>query len=150
MSQRQAELLTILNQVDWGTPTGPKSTLWLELAVMSLNLPTTVSNFLAERAKQKFTARQIAEWIFKTFPSECQEKKAHSVFIKTDADLVQQLVAEISSQRPTLQKKYNQLKTTEGRPRQYYWTEQSEQAEISVAENLGASVHAGPDAVSLK
>ena len=33
----------------------------------------------------------------------------------TDADVVQQLVAEISSQRPRLQKRYSELKTTEER-----------------------------------
>lgn len=65
----------------------------------------------------------MAQWIFENFPAECQEKKANSTFIKSDADLVQQIVAEISSQRPALQKRNPQVKTTEGRPRQYYWTE---------------------------
>ncbi len=38
-------------------------------------------------------------------------------YIKTDANLVQQLVAEIGSQLPRLQKRYPELKTTEGRLR---------------------------------
>ena len=51
-----------------------------------------------------------------------------------DDQLVQQLVAEIGSQRPSLQKNYPQIKTSEGRPRQYYWTEKSDQTQIHEAE----------------
>ena len=82
---------------------------------MALNLSKTVADYLKQRAEQKFTARQIAEWVFETYPAECQEKMAKSTAIKTDADLKQQLVAEIGSQRPQLQKKYPQIKTTAGR-----------------------------------
>jgi hypothetical protein len=28
-------------------------------------------SFLKERAGEKFTARQIAEWVFSTYPEEC-------------------------------------------------------------------------------
>lgn len=111
---------------------------------MALNLAKTVLEFLKARAGEKLTARQIAEWIFETYPAECQEKKANSRgdYIKTDGDLVQQLVAEISSQRPGMQKRYPELKTTEGRPRKYYYSEKSDVAEVVVAE----SVMAGPAA----
>ena len=104
---------------------------------MALNLRQAVVGFLKDRAEQKFTARQIAEWLFETFPEECQEKRAKSQgdYIKSDADLVQQLVAEISSQRPRLQKKHPELKTTEGRPRKYYYSEKSDSAEVVAAES---------------
>ena len=105
---------------------------------MGLNLAKTVVDFLAERTEQKFTARQMAEWIFENFPAECQEKKANSTSIKNDADLVQQFVAEIGSQRPTLQKRNPQVKTTEGRPRQYYWTAKTDQAEVTEAEEANS------------
>lgn len=105
---------------------------------MGLNLAKTVVDFLAERTEQKFTARQMAEWIFENFPAECQEKKTNSTFIKNDADLVQQIVAEIGSQRPALQKRNPQVKTTEGRPRQYYWTAKTDQAEVNEAEEAGS------------
>ena len=74
---------------------------------MALNLGKVVVDYLATHPEQKFSARQIAEWIFETYPAECQEKRSNSrgAYIKTDADLVQQLVAEISSQRPRLQKR---------------------------------------------
>jgi hypothetical protein len=117
---------------------------------MQLNLGNTVIQYLKSKPEQKFTARQMAQWIFENFPAECQEKKANSTFIKSDADLVQQIVAEISSQRPALQKRNPQVKTTEGRPRQYYWTEKSDQAEVTEAEDGGADAHPLSGGASLK
>src|SRR5256885_806692 len=101
---------------------------------MALNLAKAVLGYLKERPDEKLTARQIAEWIFVTFPDECQAKKQSSQFVSTDAELVQQLVAEISSQRPRLQKRHPELKTTEGRPRKYYYSEKSDVAEVAAAE----------------
>lgn len=106
---------------------------------MGLNLAKTVADFLAERPEQKFTARQMGEWIFENYPAECQEKKENSASIQTDDDLVQQIIREIASQRPSLQRRVSQLKTTEGRPRQYYWTEKTDQAEVAEAEEKCAS-----------
>jgi hypothetical protein len=107
---------------------------------MALNLRQAVVDFLKDRTEQKYTARQIAEWLFETFPEECHEKRAKSQgdYIKSDADLVQQLVAEIGSQRPRLQKKYPELKTTEGRPRKYYYSEKSDSAEVAASESAVA------------
>ena len=105
---------------------------------MALNLAKTVVDFLSAQAEKKFTAREIAQWVFENHPAECAEKKANSTFIETDADLVQQLVREIASQRPALQKKNPEIKTTEGRPRQYYWTTKSDQTEINEAEDVEA------------
>jgi hypothetical protein len=104
---------------------------------VALNLRQAVVGYLRDHPEQKFTARQIAEWIFSTFPEECQAKKQSSQYVSTDAELVQQLVAEISSQRPRLQKKHPELKTTEGRPRKYYYSEKSDSAEVAAAENAG-------------
>ena len=70
---------------------------------MALNLAKVVLGYLKDRPDEKLTARQIAEWIFTTFPDECQAKKQSSQYVSTDAELVQQLVAEIGSQRPRLQ-----------------------------------------------
>ncbi|HHW4679974.1 MAG TPA: HrgA protein, partial [Xylella taiwanensis] len=62
---------------------------------MTLNLGKAVLDCLKARPEEKWTARQIAEWIFSTYPEECQQKKSNSQasYIKTDGDLVQQLVA---------------------------------------------------------
>ena len=106
---------------------------------MALNLAQTVLGYLKNRPDEKLTARQIAEWIFATFPDECQAKKLSSQYVSTDVQLVQQLVAEISSQRPRLQKRYPELKTTEGRPRKYYFSEKSDIAEVAAAESVVAA-----------
>ncbi len=106
---------------------------------MALNLAKAVLGYLKERPDEKLTARQIAEWIFVTFPDECQAKKLSSQYVSTDAELVQQLVAEISSQRPRLQKRHPELKTTEGRPRKYYYSEKSDVAEVAAAEGVVAA-----------
>ena len=106
---------------------------------MALNLAKAVLGYLKERPDEKLTARQIAEWIFVTFPDECQAKKQSSQYVSTDAELVQQLVAEISSQRPRLQKRHPELKTTEGRPRKYYYSEKSDVAEVAAAEGVIAA-----------
>lgn len=102
---------------------------------MGVNLAKVVLDFLKEHSEQKFSARQIADWIFATFPDECQAKKQSSQHISTDAELLQQLAGEIGAQRPRLQKNHPELKTTEGRPRKYYYSEQSDSAEIAAAEN---------------
>lgn len=103
---------------------------------MALNLGKRLIDFLQSNKDTTFTAREIAQWVFTQFPDECAEKKAASTgqYIKTDADLVQQLVAEISSKRPGMQKQQPQLKTTEGRPRRYYWTDKDASAEVEAAE----------------
>ena len=106
---------------------------------MGLHLTKTAAEFLRDNTEQKFTAKQIAESILKEFPAECQEKKIKSTYIKTDADLVRQIAAEIASKRPTLQKNHSKIKTTEGRPRQYYWTNKSNQAEVTEAEDADAT-----------
>jgi hypothetical protein len=112
---------------------------------MALNLAKVVLDCLRARPEEKLTARQIAEWIFSTYPAECQEKKSNSQggYIKTDSDLVQQLVAEIGSRRPSLQKRHPELKTTEGRPRKYYYTEKSDIAEVAAAEGGAATADTG-------
>lgn len=104
---------------------------------MALSLSKIVPDYLKQHKEQKFTARQIAQWVFDTYPAECQEKKAKSAAISTDVQLIQQFVAEIGSQRPQMQKKHPEIKTTEGRPRQYYWSEKTDQEEVTDAETDG-------------
>lgn len=115
---------------------------------MALNLVKAVIGYLKERPEEKFTARQIADWVFATYPDECQAKKDSSQALETDADLVQQIVREISSQMPRLQKKQVELKTTEGRPRKYYYSEKSDSAEVVAVE--GAAVASVGDAGQTK
>lgn len=102
---------------------------------MALNLGKTVLDYLRSNQNQKFTAREIADWIYNTYPEQCNEKIKRSDALNSQTDLVRQLVAEISSQRPRIQSKNPQLRTTEGRPRKYYFTEQSESEEVNAAES---------------
>lgn len=106
---------------------------------MALNLANTVVEFLKQNPEQKFMAREIANWIFETYPDECRMKQNRSTAtvnpLDNDTALLQQIVAEIGSQRPRLQKKNPEIKTTEGRPRKYYYTESSDSAEIDLAES---------------
>lgn len=95
-----------------------------------------VPKFLKERVNQRFTARQIVEWMVETYPKEAQSKKEAGNH--THDGLIRQIQAEIGRARPTLQKAHPQIKTTEGYRRQYYWMAKSDQDEVSEAEGTGA------------
>lgn len=60
---------------------------------------------------------------------------ARSSFLETEVALVSQLVAEIGANRPTWQHRFPSLRTTEGRPRRYYWTNKTELEEVRAAES---------------
>ena len=108
-----------------------------------LNLVNTVVEFLKQNQDHKFTAREIASWIFETYPNECRKKQKRSTAIinplDNDTALLQQISAEIGSQRPRLQKRYPEIKTTESRPRKYYFSEATDIAEIEYAESAKTS-----------
>jgi hypothetical protein len=107
---------------------------------MALDLRNKVFEYLKENPEKKFTARQIAQWIFDKYPEACHAKKSSSTFITNDAELIQQLVAEISSQRPHLQKKHPEIKTAGIRPRHYYYSEKSDSDEVEDAEAAGTKL----------
>lgn len=120
---------------------------------MSLNLVQTVADYLKSQPETKLTARQIAVWIYENFPNECKEKQERStakvVPINTEDAFIQQLVAEIGASRPRLQTKSPHIKTTEGRPRKYYYSEKSDEAELSQAENQEGLSNISPLATKL-
>lgn len=84
------------------------------------------------------TAREIGLWIMKTYPRECEEKRRRSssriVPLDSDDALLQQIVAEIGSQRPQLELKNPCLRTVEGRPRKYCLTADRATLPITPAE----------------
>ncbi len=89
---------------------------------MKLNLRQTVIDFLKSHPEERFKARQIAEWIFENLREACEEKRQNSKQdLSSDESFLWQLVAEISSNRPEIQKKEPAIRTTEGRPRLYYY-----------------------------
>jgi hypothetical protein len=104
---------------------------------MALNLRQTVTDFLKARPEERFTARELACWMFDNLREACEEKRRNSrQNFSNDAELVQQLIAEISGIRPEIQKRFPQVRTTETRPRRYYWTTASEAAEVTKVEGL--------------
>src|SRR2546428_2479356 len=105
---------------------------------MTLKVTRIVLEFLQAHPEEKFTAREIADWIFRTYPAECREKQEHSK-AKSDTALVQQIAAQIAAQRSQMEKKSPQLKTTEGRPRKYYCSTITDEAKAA-SENAGDPV----------
>ena len=106
---------------------------------MGLNIVNITVQFLKDNPENKFTAKEIAEWIFKTYPAECKEKQQRSKakvnpLIKNE-DVIQQIAAEVGARKATgLQKKDPKIKTTEGRPRKYYYSNISDFEEVQTAE----------------
>jgi hypothetical protein len=105
------------------------------MSMAKMNLRQTIADLLKAHPNERFTARQIAEWIFANQREACEEKRKNSQQdLSDDAAFLWQLVAEIGSNRPVIQKRWPQIRTTEGRPRQYYWTAASEAAEVAEVE----------------
>ena len=103
---------------------------------MEMRLSKKVVSFLKKRPEERFTANDIAKWIIEEYPEECEEKRSRSA--QPNVDICRQLVAEISRLRPSFQKKNQEIKTTEDRPRKYYWTTKSEETEIQELEQSEA------------
>lgn len=98
---------------------------------MKLNLRQTVIDFLKAHQEERFKARQIALWIFENQREACEEKRRNSQQdLSDDVALIQQLVAEIGANRPEIQKKEPAIRTTEGRPRLYYYSADAKYDEI--------------------
>jgi uncharacterized protein len=100
--------------------------------VTSLNLANAVPEFLKERAETRFTAREIAEMIVKQNPDAASEKAKRS---KQDVGIVAQVAAEVNRGWRNVQRNHPQFKTTEDRPRRFYWTEKSDETAAVEAEN---------------
>lgn len=120
---------------------------------MKLKLVDTIFEFLKQNPEQRFTAREIANEILKANPDKYREKqqrsKAKVTPLDTEAALLQQIIAEIGSTRPRLQKRHPEIKTTGGRPRKYYFTESSDSEAVVQAEkhNSASTVKSSEPAV---
>ncbi len=99
---------------------------------MGLNLRKTIVDFLKARPEERFTARQIGLWVFDNYREACEEKRAQSKQdLANDEDFLMQLTAEISSNRPDIQRRHPEIKTTESRPRRYFYSTVSDEAEVA-------------------
>lgn len=118
---------------------------------MKLNLRQTVIDFLKSHPEERFKARQIAEWMFANLREACEEKRRSSQQdLSDDASLVQQLVAEIGANRPEIQKREPGIRTTEGRPRLYYYSSATKDDEILRPVHFDASPFVGESASKAK
>ncbi|HYD23777.1 MAG TPA: HrgA protein [Croceibacterium sp.] len=104
-----------------------------------LKLNSAVVECLKAHADHRLTAREVAQWIRERYSEECLHKLERSRTLTTEAELIQQLVAEIGANRPQIEKKNPQVRTTEDRPRLYYWTNASEEAEVAATEGVARS-----------
>ena len=102
---------------------------------MALNLRKTIVDFLKSRPEERFTGRQIAQWIFENCREACEEKRSQSrQDLSQDDAFLQQLAAEVSTTRPDIQKRHPEVKTTESRPRQYFYSTVTDEAEVARVE----------------
>lgn len=101
---------------------------------MALSIAKAVIGILSSKPDQRMTARTIAHEIMETFPHDVEAKRQRSRATKktldTDDAMIQQIVAEIGAQRKSIQRREKRIKTTEGRPRKYYFTEKTDEAEV--------------------
>ena len=88
----------------------------------TLKLRQSVFDCLKSANGARMTAREIANWIYEKFPNEAEEKLQKSAALKTVADLLQQIVAEIGANRPKWEANHFELRTNEDRPRKYWWS----------------------------
>ncbi len=109
------------------------------IQAFKLKLKDKVVECLKQNPEQKFTVREIADWIFKTYPDDCQQKKNRSEKLRDrDNDaLVGQIAGEITSL--LIRERPPEIKTIECWPRKYYYTESSDSAEIDFAESTAST-----------
>ena len=87
-----------------------------------------VVKILSQNPGHRYTTLQIAKEINEQYPDVVVAKKEKSKRSFDDAALIQQISSEIGGQRLSIQIKNPGVKTTERRPRQYYYSESSDDA----------------------
>ncbi len=106
---------------------------------MKLDLTKITAKYLKQNPGQKFTAREIAEWVLEAYPKECREKQKRSTIaaIRDGGKnaLTYQLMSQIAASLPVLRKNHK-ITTIEDRPRKYYFAgEEAEPAPPESEEN---------------
>lgn len=113
---------------------------------MQFNRNRAIISFLKANEGQKFTSREIAAWLVKTYPEEVKRKaensKCKSILNVTDPAKIAQIIIVLFSGEMTkerneaIQKQEPSIKITQECPRKYYFTKKTDQAEIEEAEKL--------------
>lgn len=111
--------------------------------IVKLTQVQKIIKFLKENKDKKFTAREIAEWIFTNYPEESAMKRESSKNklitnvsgVEKDKAIMNAIQAEIGAHVGRgLEKENHFIKITEGKPRKYYYTEKTDLEEIQIIE----------------
>ena len=96
---------------------------------------TRIFKCLKENSGDRMTAVEIAKWIVKEYPEYAEEKKKNSKNINDDFELVRQVRGEVTAYyNYEIKGKNNKIKTIEVKPRKYYYTESTDEAEVEQIE----------------
>ncbi|EON12893.1 hypothetical protein C266_14757 [Pandoraea sp. SD6-2] len=108
--------------------------------ILKLELRKRVLECLQSAHGEKLTASEIGRWIMANYPEECALKLANSTVMETDDQLLTQLRAEIYGSQRSWQRQDPSLKTTEGRPRRFFWSTKDDETEVAEAEGAVSPV----------
>ena len=101
--------------------------IFWRILIMQVNLTMFVVQFLQMNPEKKFIGKEISKWILKNYPDWCWNKlnrsKAKNIPSDREQAIILQLSGEISSRRAQFTRNYPKIRTTDGRPTQFYWTE---------------------------
>lgn len=100
----------------------------------SFDIKTKIYDILRAESERRMTAREIAQEIEIRYPEDCKKKISRASVDFSNYSFQDQLVAEIGSVNRLLLKKFPEIKATETRPRQYYYSELSEDVEANQTE----------------
>ena len=91
----------------------------------NMQLREKITECLRTNPEKKFTRQQIAEWVWETYPDECQQKMANTG-IKTEKDLIKRLSGEISSAYRSVVAGEPRIQFTGDNPIEWYFSEKVE------------------------
>lgn len=102
--------------------------------VKAFNIQSKMHEVLKANPEISLTSREIATRIFEIFPEDCKYKKYRSTVVETDEQLIQQMAREIGAHWKRIVRKYTSIRTSETRPRKFYFTHRSEETEAHETE----------------
>ena len=97
---------------------------------MALNIIESAVEYLKLNLDDKFTAKQIAKWIVENNQKDCQEKLERSKSSNTVEELIQQIAREVYARNSAGKLLEKNIKSVEGPPKKFYYTEKSDEDEV--------------------
>lgn len=113
---------------------------------MSFEFVDKALKFLQSNQGRKFTARELAQNLFELYPEECRQKKERSKAKVTPLDTDDAVIQQISSElNVTTIGGLPNVKMTDERPRHYYFSTISDEAEVEAAEEPSTAAQTESD-----